>query len=205
MGMEDEGDRFEVSVQTSHDQAQDGVHQSVPARVSYASMVRNSDRGNKRAQYDLDLELDRVVVMDEDCVVNHNGLRGSGSRFTVLEPESIALDLARQPTVDASVPESPLALRDSDKSLVGKNKAAKSRGVRENVQKGLQIRKAVEAKTISQAVLSEWVDNVTSQLDSVAVHVELDPSRSIKVVVNQSGSLENVPLDDNRDAVRHID
>ncbi|KAK8694521.1 hypothetical protein V6N13_072070 [Hibiscus sabdariffa] len=149
MGMEDEGDRFEVSVQTSHDQAQDGVHQSVPARVSYASMVRNSDRGNKRAQYDLDLELDRVVVMDEDCVVNHNdesymvgqlritlwivvdtrcrrqqsssmvnkptavsGLRGSGSRFTVLEPESIALDLARQPTVDASVPESPLALRE---------------------------------------------------------------------------------------------
>ncbi|KAK9046149.1 hypothetical protein V6N11_052049 [Hibiscus sabdariffa] len=38
-----------------------------------------------------------------------------------------------------------------------------------------------------------------------AAHADLDPGKSIKAVVNQSGSLENVPRDDNRDVVQHID
>ncbi|KAK8499964.1 hypothetical protein V6N12_046630 [Hibiscus sabdariffa] len=84
----------------------------------------------------------------------------------------------------------------SDISLVGKNKAVKSRGAKENFLQDLQIRKAMEAKTILPSVLSEWVDNVTSQLNSLAAHADLDPGRSIKVVV---------PPDDNRDAIQHMD
>ncbi|KAK8696266.1 hypothetical protein V6N13_001402 [Hibiscus sabdariffa] len=68
MEMEEEGDRFEVLVQSSHDQAQVRAHQNVPARVSYASMARNLDRENMRAHDGLDLDPDRVVVLDKDCV-----------------------------------------------------------------------------------------------------------------------------------------
>ncbi|KAL4311205.1 hypothetical protein GQ457_01G017000 [Hibiscus cannabinus] len=73
MEMEEKGGRFEVSVPNSHDQTRNRANQSVPARVSYANLVCNSDCENMSAQDDLDLDPDRVVVLDEDCVVNHNG------------------------------------------------------------------------------------------------------------------------------------
>ncbi|KAK8579713.1 hypothetical protein V6N13_142881 [Hibiscus sabdariffa] len=160
------------SAMSSHDQAQVGANQSVPARVSYASMVCNSDRENMRAPDGLDLDPDRVVVLDKDYVVNHNGklrislwgksplvsvepdtssvaadnsdvlfgpwmvvdtrcrrqqssstvnkstavsgLRSIGSRFAILEPDSIARDLTPQPAVDVLVQQSPLVLRDRE-------------------------------------------------------------------------------------------
>ncbi|KAL4277875.1 hypothetical protein GQ457_03G022350 [Hibiscus cannabinus] len=58
----------------------------------------------------------------------------------------------------------------SERTLGGKAK-----GVKENAKQGLKIRKPSEMRTISRPVLSEWIDNMNSQLDSFAMDKELDP------------------------------
>ncbi|KAK8605065.1 hypothetical protein V6N13_082522 [Hibiscus sabdariffa] len=71
MEMEAVGNRFEVSVQVSQDQNQNMDNQNVFTRVSYASKVRNSGSGVGNTQDGLDIDPNRVVVLYEDCVINH--------------------------------------------------------------------------------------------------------------------------------------
>ncbi|KAK8708269.1 hypothetical protein V6N13_059313 [Hibiscus sabdariffa] len=65
--MEAVGNRFEVPVQVSQDQNQNEDNQNVSAKVSYASKVRNSGSGVGNTQDGLDIDPNRVVVLDEDC------------------------------------------------------------------------------------------------------------------------------------------
>ncbi|KAK8559097.1 hypothetical protein V6N12_042382 [Hibiscus sabdariffa] len=61
---------------------------------------------------------------------------------------------------------------------------------KENLKTGLAIRKPSFTKTISRPVLTEWVDNVNAQLDTIFLQKELEPGETSKVIVSNSGSLE---------------
>ncbi|KAK9043307.1 hypothetical protein V6N11_071653 [Hibiscus sabdariffa] len=81
----------------------------------------------------------------------------------------------------------------SEKNVLGQNMGGKAKGVKENAKQGLKIRKHSEMRTIFRPVLSEWVDNMNSQLDSFAMDRELDPGGGTRVCVNQEGVLEKTP------------
>ncbi|KAK9021558.1 hypothetical protein V6N11_011541 [Hibiscus sabdariffa] len=76
---------------------------------------------------------------------------------------------------------------DTGKSQAGRGFKLKS--AKENGRQGLMIRKPSPAKTISRPVLSEWVDNVNQQLNSIAHRKELDPGGNLRLF-----SLTRVPL-----------
>ncbi|KAK9024690.1 hypothetical protein V6N11_004848 [Hibiscus sabdariffa] len=61
---------------------------------------------------------------------------------------------------------------------------------KENSRQRLTIRKPSLAKTISRLILTDWVQNVNSQLNSIAIQHEIDMGISSKVIVNHVGSLE---------------
>ncbi|KAK8686034.1 hypothetical protein V6N13_125062 [Hibiscus sabdariffa] len=70
MEMEAEQDMMEVPMQVSQDQGQNGEIHNVSTRVLYASMVRNSSSGVGNMQEDLDIDPNRVVVLNENFVIN---------------------------------------------------------------------------------------------------------------------------------------
>ncbi|KAK8681303.1 hypothetical protein V6N13_053707 [Hibiscus sabdariffa] len=72
MKLDVEGSRLEVPVHVLQDQDQDGDNQNAFAKASYACMVRNSESGVENTQDWLDIDPNRIVVLDEDCVVNRN-------------------------------------------------------------------------------------------------------------------------------------
>ncbi|KAK8986465.1 hypothetical protein V6N11_010021 [Hibiscus sabdariffa] len=76
---------------------------------------------------------------------------------------------------------------DTGKSQAGRGFKLKS--AKDNGRQGLMIRKLSPAKTISRTVLSEWVDNVNQQLNSIAHRKELDPGGHLRLF-----SLTRVPL-----------
>ncbi|KAK8528389.1 hypothetical protein V6N12_074919 [Hibiscus sabdariffa] len=78
----------------------------------------------------------------------------------------------------------------------GNNRVFRVKVVKENIKMGLAIRKQSNSKTISRPVLSEWVDTVNNQLDSIAFQKEIDPGGVSKVVVRNGGSLELVQASD---------
>ncbi|KAK8619583.1 hypothetical protein V6N13_135865 [Hibiscus sabdariffa] len=63
----------------------------------------------------------------------------------------------------------------SDGIVLGKNMGGKAKRSKENVRHGLRIHKPSDTRTISKPVLSEWVDNMNSQLDNFARDKELEP------------------------------
>ncbi|KAK8698780.1 hypothetical protein V6N13_114887 [Hibiscus sabdariffa] len=65
--------------------------------------------------------------------------------------------------------------RAADRVVHGKNVGGKAKGTKENVKQGLKIRKPSDTRTISRPVLSDWVENMTSQLDMFAKDKELEP------------------------------
>ncbi|KAK9009145.1 hypothetical protein V6N11_080614 [Hibiscus sabdariffa] len=71
----------------------------------------------------------------------------------------------------------------------------KAKGAKENNRQTMRIRKALEAKTISRPVLSEWVNNVNSKSNSIVECNELDPGGVSKEFVNQEGLIETIHLD----------
>ncbi|KAL4291062.1 hypothetical protein GQ457_14G004700 [Hibiscus cannabinus] len=75
----------------------------------------------------------------------------------------------------------------------GKQVVGKAKGLKENAKQGLKIRKSAEMRTVSRPVLSDWIDNMNSQLDSFAMDKELDPGEDTRVCVNQERVLEKVP------------
>ncbi|KAL4290191.1 hypothetical protein GQ457_14G018230 [Hibiscus cannabinus] len=75
----------------------------------------------------------------------------------------------------------------------GKQVVGKAKGLKENAKQGLKIRKSAEMRTVSRPVLSDWIDNMNSQLDSFVMDKELDPGGDTRVCVNQEGVLEKVP------------
>ncbi|KAK9000531.1 hypothetical protein V6N11_081024 [Hibiscus sabdariffa] len=78
----------------------------------------------------------------------------------------------------------------------GNNRGFMVKVAKENIKMGLEIRKQSNSKTISRPVLSEWVDTVNNQLDSIAFQKEIDPRGVSKVVVSNGGSLELVQASD---------
>ncbi|KAK8513722.1 hypothetical protein V6N13_002447 [Hibiscus sabdariffa] len=74
----------------------------------------------------------------------------------------------------------------------GKQVVGKAKGIKENAKQGLKVRKSAEMRTVSRPVLSDWFDNINSQLDSFAMDKELDPGGDTRVCVNQEGTLEKV-------------
>ncbi|KAK8555052.1 hypothetical protein V6N13_103782 [Hibiscus sabdariffa] len=80
--------------------------------------------------------------------------------------------------------------RSGDPIVQGKRMRGKAKGVKENVKQGLKIRKSSDVRTISRPVLSEWVDNMNTQLDNFARDRELEPGGVVRVLVNQEGVLE---------------
>ncbi|KAK8681555.1 hypothetical protein V6N13_053957 [Hibiscus sabdariffa] len=59
-----------------------------------------------------------------------------------------------------------------DGIISGKSMGGKVKGSKENVRQGLKICKPSDMRTISRPVLSEWVDNMNSQPDSIAMDKE---------------------------------
>ncbi|KAK8519516.1 hypothetical protein V6N12_025551 [Hibiscus sabdariffa] len=60
------------------------------------------------------------------------------------------------------------------------------------------IRKPAPAKTISRHVLTEWVENVTSQLNTIEMQKIIEPDVSSLIIVNHGGFLEVLLPDHNR-------
>ncbi|KAK8691025.1 hypothetical protein V6N13_074546 [Hibiscus sabdariffa] len=86
-----------------------------------------------------------------------------------------------------------------DPIVQGKRMGGKAKGVKENVKQGLKIRKSSDVRTISRLVLSEWVDNMNTQLDNFARDRELEPGGVVRVLVNQEGVLEKTTSLEDRD------
>ncbi|KAK9011706.1 hypothetical protein V6N11_039789 [Hibiscus sabdariffa] len=76
----------------------------------------------------------------------------------------------------------------------GNGRGFKVRSAKENHKPGLMVRKPSQAKTINRPVLTDWVDNVQAQLDTIAKHKETTPAGTLKVVINHDGFLEVQPL-----------
>ncbi|KAK8576692.1 hypothetical protein V6N13_015125 [Hibiscus sabdariffa] len=66
------------------------------------------------------------------------------------------------------------------------------RGVRDDVQQGLKVRKPPDMRTISRLVLNEWVDTMNMQIKAITTQADNDPGGSTWAVVNQDGVLEPV-------------
>ncbi|KAL4353103.1 hypothetical protein GQ457_06G028150 [Hibiscus cannabinus] len=77
---------------------------------------------------------------------------------------------------------------DTGKSQVGRG--FKLKQAKEHTRQGLMIRKPSPAKTISRPVLSDWVDNVNQQLNSIAHRKELDPGEKPKIILTNEGVLD---------------
>ncbi|KAK9002006.1 hypothetical protein V6N11_024699 [Hibiscus sabdariffa] len=77
---------------------------------------------------------------------------------------------------------------DTGKSQAGRG--LKLKQAKENARQGLMICKPPPAKTISRPVLSDWVDNVNQQLNSIAHRKELDPGGTPKIILTNEGVLD---------------
>ncbi|KAK9033201.1 hypothetical protein V6N11_018238 [Hibiscus sabdariffa] len=276
MKLDVEGSRLEVPVHVLQDQDQDGDNQNAFAKASYACMVRNSESGVENTQDWLDIDPNRIVVLDEDCVVNRNGksptikfservhaqidlnmktvvifkLLGRNIGYRTLlnqihvvwkpwELQLIELDgnyfLVWKRLIHGAVPSLCRKSIRLSPPGVGLNVAyrasnpnKKSNSARAVAGKAIVVpmvddnptsllehhptdkKVAHAAVTIMEQghgrlILSEWVDNVTSQLNVIAAHAYLDSGNSIKAVVGHNGSLENVPPDIVRDNARSIE
>ncbi|KAL4335590.1 hypothetical protein GQ457_07G002370 [Hibiscus cannabinus] len=81
----------------------------------------------------------------------------------------------------------------SAKIGTGKQVAGKAKGLKENAKQGLKVRKSAEMRTVARSVLSDWIDNMNTQLDRFGMDKDLDPGGDTRVCVNQEGVLEKVP------------
>ncbi|KAL4297051.1 hypothetical protein GQ457_12G005610 [Hibiscus cannabinus] len=81
----------------------------------------------------------------------------------------------------------------SAKIGTGKQVAGKAKGLKENAKQGLKVRKSAEMCTVTRPVLSDWIDNMNTQLDRFGMDKDLDPGGDTRVCVNQEGVLEKVP------------
>ncbi|KAL4366987.1 hypothetical protein GQ457_05G012790 [Hibiscus cannabinus] len=81
----------------------------------------------------------------------------------------------------------------SAKIGTGKQVAGKAKGLKENAKQGLKVRKSAEMRTVARLVLSDWIDNMNTQLDRFGMDKDLDPGGNTRVCVNQEGVLEKVP------------
>ncbi|KAK8979338.1 hypothetical protein V6N11_000486 [Hibiscus sabdariffa] len=283
-------------VDLSPEHGRDSGVTSGKSRVSYASVVGRSLKGDEQVQDGVVLDPNKVIVLDEDCVVNRDGHadaeqptnnvnapvrpdtsaeglfgpwmvvdtrrhralagksapkgvdaelhRANGSRFAILGKDSrlseleqisvaegdvqqslknvqehltsgslaprkgVAAKAVVMPMVEGrtvsvvehaghgashsavSIVEQGHGGRSGDPIVQGKRMRGKAKGVKENVKQGLKIRKSSDVRTISRPVLSEWVDNMNTQLDNFARDRELEPGGVVRVLVNQEGVLE---------------
>ncbi|KAL4296074.1 hypothetical protein GQ457_12G008940 [Hibiscus cannabinus] len=89
--------------------------------------------------------------------------------------------------------------------VLGKARGGRRLG-KEISHQGLRVRKPPDTKTVSRAVLNEWVDEVNGQLTAIADSSGSDPGGRLRASVNQEGVLVPVRLDPekpkSRDSVR---
>ncbi|KAK9016991.1 hypothetical protein V6N11_079481 [Hibiscus sabdariffa] len=78
-------------------------------------------------------------------------------------------------------------------SMRFKNRGIKLKMAKENNRQGLMIRKPAPAKTVSCLVLTEWVENVNAQLNTIETQQITDLDVSSRLIVNQGGLLEILP------------
>ncbi|KAK8607989.1 hypothetical protein V6N13_023447 [Hibiscus sabdariffa] len=91
---------------------------------------------------------------------------------------------------------------------LGKTRGGRRSG-REMSHQGLRVRKPPDTKTVSRAVLKDWVEEVNGQLTAIADSSESDPGGRLRASVNQEGDLVPVRLGpekpESRDSTRGVD
>ncbi|KAK8649412.1 hypothetical protein V6N13_130141 [Hibiscus sabdariffa] len=83
----------------------DSEQPTLDSRASYASVVRDGGLANKVSEDVTDLAPDKVIVRDEDCVVDRSGSRFSALESDVTEPipvDSIVTEAPSSTTVTAA-------------------------------------------------------------------------------------------------------
>ncbi|KAK8601302.1 hypothetical protein V6N12_051139 [Hibiscus sabdariffa] len=91
-----------------------------------------------------------------------------------------------------------------DGIVLGKSRATKPKGVKDNNRHNLKVRKPSEPKSMLQPILNEWVDNANSQLNAISTCQELGSEETKSVVVNQEGELEVAILIEPRDSQQPV-
>ncbi|KAK8517402.1 hypothetical protein V6N13_127583 [Hibiscus sabdariffa] len=77
--------------------------------------------------------------------------------------------------------------------VLGKARGGKRSG-REVSHQGLRVRKPPDTKTVSRAVLNEWVEEVNGQLTAIADSSGSEPGGRLRASVTQEGELVPVRL-----------
>ncbi|KAK8600245.1 hypothetical protein V6N12_050101 [Hibiscus sabdariffa] len=75
-------------------------------------------------------------------------------------------------------------------NMGSKNRGIKLKLAKKNSRQWLMIWKPVSAKTASRPVLTEWVENVNAQLNSIEMQHLADPNISSRLIVNQGVHLK---------------
>ncbi|KAK8576669.1 hypothetical protein V6N13_015102 [Hibiscus sabdariffa] len=169
MEMEEEGGKFEVSVPTSHDQTQNKANQSVLPKVLYANMDNSVGKSTL-----ISVKLNTSSVAAE----NSDALFGPWMVANTRRQRQQSSSTGNKPTV-VSCLRAATGFEGGDEQRMATDMGAVPPRVVLNV-----------------AYRASKPNKKSKAAQVVAAHADLDPGRSIKVVV---------PPDDNRDAIQHMD
>ncbi|KAK9018329.1 hypothetical protein V6N11_001305 [Hibiscus sabdariffa] len=120
----------------------------------------------------------------------------SGEKVIPIKPENPVVIVEHQSTKNASEHQVVSLLEQGHgnstpvTSMGFKNRGIKLKMAKENNRQGLMICKPAPAKTVSRPVLTEWVENVNTQLNTIEMQQLTDPDISSRFIVNQGGLLE---------------